>query len=165
MGRGTIIECDKCKKYEEEILFGTGFYGDPFMYMNPPSVEPNHWDVVESKRIRDKIEDLIKNKHGIVLFENRNNDEEIEEDECIFGYRAYYSETEKKVYNLFYFQISYYENGVYKIYEPDYKDKSKKLLRLINYFELFNVDLICPKCGQKIERDLTKEGFVIINWD
>lgn len=156
MGSGIRISCYNCGKYDVTLLTGIGFMYSPNAFKNPPSIKPNLWNVVKDKKILKDVEMLITEKKAKIF------DDEIFDEKINYGMKIYYSEKEKRIYNLFDFSLSYLEDGIQKIYRAKYYDKYGELLRKINKEELFNLEIKCPKCGEEISGFFIKE---YIMWD
>lgn len=182
MGEGIGLICPHCGKYELIINYGIGFKF--YDFENPPSVNSDCWSMIKSKKILKIVDDLMVNKNGHLVIEeptwldkifNENDneeDDESDEDSSIkFGMNAYYSKSEKKIYNLIYFKIEYIEKGETKYYEPVYLDKNKEPLQLLTEDEVFSVEIKCPKCGKNInERSDDDDMFsapmiIMYDWD
>lgn len=156
MGHGYIKKCTHCG-HKVEIYKGIGMMDYYGYYLLPPSNEESRWrEVISSKRILKEIENIIVNYQGTLY---KENDEETQYDYYIYGWDEYYSEQEKKIYNLFHFKLEYVDNGIKKIYEPTYFDKHRNPLRLLKDDDI--VEDVCPKCNNEY-KDLI---YSIVNWD
>ena len=116
---------------DDLIVTGIGYRFAPQLFENPPSVEPNNWDLVESEVIRNEVDDLLVNKKGKFITDL--------DDDYAYGMRVYYSKKEMKIYNLLDFRIEYIEDNKKVVYRPPYKDSFGE-----------NVPVKCPKCGKII---------------
>ena len=169
MGNGTSIKCSHCN-YEILLFEGIGMMMMPEEYECAPSIQPNGWDIVESKKILKEVEDLMTNKKGKFISTCKDIPEclkgRFEEDSYFaYGYKVYYSNNTKKIYNLFYFIIRYEENGIVKYYEPNYVDKYRKPLKMLESSdEVYFYNVTCPKCKKNMDHE-RNNVFTIINWD
>lgn len=124
------------------IVTGIGYRFAPQLFENPPSVEPNNWDLVESEVIRNEVDDLLVNKKAKFITDL--------DDDYAYGMRVYYSKKEMKIYNLLDFRIEYIEDNKKVVYRPPYKDSFGENLILLDNDEVENVPVKCPKCGKII---------------
>ena len=156
MGSGYIRKCGNCG-YKHHIIEGIGMMDYYGWYFLPPSNKDSRWkDVIKSKRILKEIEEIIVNYSG-KLYQETIDNEKIGIP-YVYGWKEYYSNEEKVIYNLFHFKLEYLKDGVKKIYEPIYYDKHRKPLRILGETEYVND--VCPKCGSEFDM-----YFEFVNWD
>ena len=146
MGEFIGFICPHCGE-EIELLNGIGFFHNPDN-LNKLEVL---FKCIKSKRIKKEVTDLYLNKQA-KFYENSVYDEEVCDTISNFGMRIYYSKKTKNIYNLFYFELEYFENGRKKIYKPLFKDKYGDPLIEIEDFEMWLLGFKCPKCKQNISR-------------
>lgn len=65
------------------------------------------------------------------------------------------------IYNLFYFKLQYIEDGKTQIYEPQYKDKHRNPLELLDDDDIDMVEIKCPKCGKIMNDDSDESMFSV----
>lgn len=169
MGSGTSIRCSYCN--HEIILFeGIGMRMMPDEYENAPSIKPNGWDIIHSKKILKEVDNLMRNKNGKFISESKDIPDNIKirndiKEYYAYGYKVYYSHNTKKIYNLFYFIIRYEEDGILKYYEPNYVDKFNKPLEMLNDCdEVYFYEVVCPKCKKNMAHHKSNT-ITMINWD
>ncbi|WP_050614944.1 hypothetical protein [Bacillus testis] len=141
MGSSFIYSCSNCG-YSFDFMLGIGFaYSPDSFYRFNWDEEENMWcydkqnmwlSVIKSKKMLQEIKDIMMSKNGR-LIEN-------------YGYGLYYSKSCKKIYNRFYFELYYNEDGQMKVFIPKYFDEHKKELIRINAGDVSKVAIECPKC-------------------
>ncbi len=164
MGEGTVVKCPHCG-YEILYMEGIGMCYAPHNFENPPSIKPNMWNVVVSKRILQEVEDIIKNKNGKLIEENEICIDECGDEETIlsYGYRFFVSPKTNIVYNLFDFSLEYFDDGVRKVYKPKYMDRTKSELEKIEMDEIDFYKHKCPKCRKTFKNEFLFSTFIM--WD
>ena len=169
MGNGTSIKCSHCN-YKILLFEGIGMMMMPEEYECAPSIQPNGWEIVSSKKILKEVEDLMTNKNGKFITKYEDLPEYIKErfnenSYYAYGKKIYYSHNTKQVRSLFYFVIKYEEDGIVKYYEPIYVDKFKQPFKMLQSSDdIYSFELICPKCKNKMDHSKSNE-ITIIYWD
>lgn len=161
MGEFSGFICPHCGK--EILLFeGIGFFHNPD---NLNDVE-ELCKCIKSSRIKKEVTDLFLNKQAR-FYDNSVYDEEELETIINFGMRIYYSQKTKNIYNLFYFELEYLENGVKQIYKPKFKDKYGDQLIEVDDCEMVLLGFKCPKCKKEISVNDGELASPILwgNWD
>lgn len=147
MGEFKGYICPHCGE-EFELFQGIGFFHSPHNLNNLDEL----CKCIKSSRIKKEVTDLFLNKQAR-FYENSVYDEEELETNFNFGMRIYYSKKTKNVYNLFYFELEYVENGEKKIYQPKFKDKFGEQLIEVDDCELMLLGFKCPKCKKEISTE------------
>ena len=169
MGSGTSIKCSHCN-YKILLFEGIGMMMMPEEYECAPSIQPNGWEIVGSKKILKEVEELMTNKNGKFISKYEDLPEYIKErfnenSYYAYGKKIYYSHNTKQVRSLFYFVIKYEEDGIFKYYEPIYVDKFKQPFKMLQSSDdIYSFELICPKCKNKMDHRKSNE-ITIIFWD
>ena len=162
MGEGIIKKCPHCgKKYD--FLEGIGFYHMD-IYFKVPTKDPNsHWQsVIKSKDILRKIDDLYFNYKGKFIDGIDDTEDELNLNHTLpYGYKLYYSESRKMIYSLFDFKIEYEENGIKKIYSPNYE--KNKNYDLVPLDDAFDIKIRCRRCNK--EFNYWSDQITTIFWD
>ena len=158
MGNGFSIKCKKCNMYHLRIMLGVGFFDAPYHFDLPPSENPDGWRKINDSKVLKDVEYLMKNKKAKFKYE---------QDQPLFhGWKVYYSASDKSVFNLFYFELEYYENDIKVKYVPDYKDKNGNDLIQVEGgdYSIYDYEILCPVCGSEIEDNLD-DKIEFFYWD
>lgn len=147
MGEFKGYICPHCGK-KFELLEGSGFFHNPYNLNNLDEL----CKCIKFSRIKKEVTDLFLNKQAR-FYDNSVYDEEELETNFNFGMRIYYSKKTKNIYNLFYFELEYVENGEKKIYQPKFKDKFGEQLIEVDDCELMLLGFKCPKCKKEISTE------------
>ena len=152
MGELRSYKCNKCK-CKLEFYEGIGMMFAPYRFNNSSNHPDSMWkDVIKSKDILRKVDDLLLNHNGRFVDEDQCvedfNDSEGFYKEHVFpyGYKLYYSKERKMIYSLFDFKIEYIKNGEKKIYQPNYEKNINYDLVPLDDLDI-DLELKCPKCG------------------
>ena len=145
---GEFVGCD-CPHCNEEIGFfeGIGFFHHPDRFNDVEEL----CNLIDSEEIKHEVKYLFMNKNA--KFYERSYKNTMFVENINYGMRVYYSKHTQEVYNLFYFELKYLENGKIKIYKPNFKDSSGKRLQRIELDEIGLLPMKCPYCKKLINED------------